>query len=57
MAVVPKEIQRLFRRVRDLFVLAVFPNAGILKGRFLRFVLRGIRSGELDFSDLVGSGM
>jgi len=34
--------------------LAVFPNAGILKGKFFRFVLRGIRAGELDFSDLVG---
>jgi len=57
MAVVPKEIQRLFRRVRDLFILAVFPSAGILKGRFFRFVLQGIRSGELDFSDLVARGM
>lgn len=54
MAVIPKEIQRLFRRVRDLFILAVFPNAGILKGKFFRFVVRGIRSGEFDFSDLVG---
>ncbi len=54
MAIIPKEIQRLFRKVRDLFVLAVFPNAGVLKVKFFRFVVGGIRRGEFDFSDLVG---
>ena len=53
MTLVPKEIQRLFRKVRDLFIQAVYPNAGILRGKFFRFIANGVRSGDFDFSDLV----
>jgi hypothetical protein len=53
MAILPKEIQRLFRKVRDLFIAAIFPNSGIFKAKFFRFIVGGIESGKFDFSKLV----
>jgi len=50
---IPNEIYRLFRKVRDLFITVVFPNEGIFKAKFLRFVVEGAASGNFDFSELV----
>src|SRR3972149_8814140 len=50
---IPKEIYRLFRKVRDLFIATVVPTEGIFKAKFLQFVVGGMSDGKFDFSDLV----
>src|SRR3972149_6522475 len=50
---IPKEIYRLFRKVRDLFIATVFPTEGIFKAKFLQFVVGGISDGKFAFSDIV----
>lgn len=52
---IPNEIYRLFRKIRDVFVKAIWPSGGIFKVKFLKFVLDGVASGSIDFSDFVNS--